>query len=109
MEIPMPIKVTASVEATLSFESIFGDGTVSVSGPADKDKDGDPEFTVKVDLPGKALDVEHTVEIPFGSVITEGGPDLIILALKLIPVEFPFKSIVIDGVEAAVDALKKAI
>lgn len=107
MEIPMPVKVRASVfvEVEVEFESMFGNGSVRLSGPTDKDKDKNPEFTLKVDLPGKALDFAEVVEIPLGDVLTKGGPQLVVTALKLVPVDFPGKGVVTAAVEHAVEAL----
>ncbi len=48
---------------------------LEVSGPTDKDNDGDPEFLVTLDVPGKAFDIKNrTIELPASSVAAGGIP-----------------------------------
>lgn len=53
---------------------------LDVIGGGDADKDGNPEVTVRLNLPGTSLDVDATVEIP-ASALKTGGDALFVAAL----------------------------
>lgn len=65
--VPMPIRL--SLDATLHVDSPFGDATFNLSGPTDKDKDGEPEITLSIDLPGKAFDHTIKTELPIAMLV----------------------------------------
>ncbi len=67
LELKMPVTVHVKTEMTI--DTPFGVGTVAMSGPLDVDKDGDPEIKIKVDLPGKSLDLDQDVEIPLKKLL----------------------------------------
>lgn len=91
LEIPMIAKIDFDFDAALHVDSIF-DATVRV-WKTDTDKDGDPEFNVKVDLPGEAFDQQWKVEIPAQTVVTQGVNSVIAVAVEQVP-DFPFKNVV---------------
>lgn len=68
MRLRMPIKI--SVTQKIEIDTIFGDATISISGPNDKDKDGDPEVSITVDLPGKAFDFHTVIELPMVDLLS---------------------------------------
>lgn len=68
MRLQMPVKI--SIEQTIEIDTIFGDAKIEISGPKDKDKDGDPEISIKVDLPGKSFDFYTVVELPVKDLLS---------------------------------------
>jgi len=68
MRLQMPVSI--SIEQKIEIDTVFGDARIEISGPKDKDKDGDPEVTIKVDLPGKSFDFYTVVELPMTDLLS---------------------------------------
>lgn len=88
----MIAKIDFKFDAAIFVDSII-DCNIRV-WKTDKDKDGDPEFNVTIDLPGEAFDQEWSVEIPAKKVLTEGIGGVINAAVDAVP-DFPLKNIVL--------------
>ena len=111
MEIPMPpLKMSAHIDAVMKVDGPGGlDGSIRITGPRDDDKDGDPEFTIHLDFPGKAFDKTFdNIEIPLASALTMGVPALIDMALSLIPA-FPLKGLIVMTVKEVLENIPKML
>lgn len=92
LEIPMIAKIDFDFDAAIHVDSIV-DCTVRV-WKTDTDDDGDPEFNVKIDLPGENFDLEAKVEIPAQTIVTEGFSSVFAIAVEQVP-DFPLKATVV--------------
>jgi len=86
-----PFVPVFKMKLEIEIKTIFGSGALVITGPTDKDSDGDPEMSVSIAAPGTAFDVPPTcIEIPVSilSGAVGGITDFALNALrakKLIP------------------------
>lgn len=79
---------------------ILGLARFRLVGPHDRDKDGDPEVSLHVDLPGEAFDKVLIVELPWRALAL--SPAVIAkTALESAP-DFPLRKKIIEQLETVV-------
>ena len=70
----LSLPLTLEFRASISLSTPIGSGSIEIFGPIDRDKDGDPEVQLCVDLPGEKFDFRHSAEIPLKTLISGSVP-----------------------------------
>jgi len=102
----MNITIDTNTDSYVQVSTPLGDGRVRVIGPTDENKNGDPEVTFIVDLPGTVLDRSWTAEIPIGTFIGGSIPQIAAKGLESAP-DFPGKDFVVGAVGMVVKKVRE--